>query len=145
MTLAIDTNVFVYAHYDLYPEHVKARRFLEDLMSRGEPFYLSWQVYYEYVRIVTHPKVHKKPCDARTAQNDMMVYLSRPQCRMLHESEDHAAVLTTILRSLPAARGNFIHDCHYAVLLKENGVTRIATADMDFRKFDFLDVINPVI
>ena len=38
-----------------------------------------------------------------------------------------------------------MHDCHYAALLKEHAVKEIATADSDFKKFDFLKVINPIL
>jgi predicted nucleic acid-binding protein len=34
-------------------------------------------------------------------------------------------------------------DTHPAYHLKQNGVTRLYTADRDFRRFDFLKVIDP--
>lgn len=33
---------------------------------------------------------------------------------------------------------------HIAALLRQHGVDRIYTADSDFRKFAFLEVINPL-
>ncbi|MBI2346815.1 MAG: hypothetical protein HYV03_08085 [Deltaproteobacteria bacterium] len=45
---------------------------------------------------------------------------------------------------LPSAKGNFVHDCHYAALLKEHAIDELATADADFKKFDFLKVLNPL-
>jgi len=35
-------------------------------------------------------------------------------------------------------------DAHLAVILRQHGVSGIHTADADVRKFDFLDVVNPV-
>jgi predicted nucleic acid-binding protein len=49
------------------------------------------------------------------------------------------------MAALPSARGNFLHDVRYAVLLREHGVRRICTADSDFKKFDFLDVMDPTV
>jgi predicted nucleic acid-binding protein len=36
-----------------------------------------------------------------------------------------------------------VPDAYLAALLKQNGVTRLYTADRDFRRFDFLKVIDP--
>jgi hypothetical protein len=46
-------------------------------------------------------------------------------------------------RRLPV-RGNAVPDAHLAAILKQNGVTRLYTADRDFRRFDFLRVIDPI-
>jgi predicted nucleic acid-binding protein len=41
-------------------------------------------------------------------------------------------------------RGNLVPDAHIATILRQHGVTRIYTADTDFLKFRFLEVINPL-
>lgn len=41
--------------------------------------------------------------------------------------------------------GNLVPDAHVATILHEHGVRRIYTADTDFRKFEFLEVINPLL
>ncbi|MBI2346814.1 MAG: VapC toxin family PIN domain ribonuclease, partial [Deltaproteobacteria bacterium] len=55
MALAVDTNIFIYAHFEEFAEHRATRTFLEGLLKRPDPYYLSWQVAYEYMRLVTHP------------------------------------------------------------------------------------------
>lgn len=40
-------------------------------------------------------------------------------------------------------RGNLVPDAHLAALLRQRGVPRLYTIDRDFRKFDFLEVIDP--
>jgi len=35
-----------------------------------------------------------------------------------------------------------VPDAHLATILQQHGRRRLCTADMDFRKFDFLEVIN---
>jgi uncharacterized protein len=145
MALAIDTNILIYAHFDQYPEHAKARDFLHKILSKPDAFYLGWQVYYEYLRLATHPKLHRVPLTSRRAAEDMKVYLGDPRCRVLVETESHENTIEDLLKNIPSARGNFLHDCHYAALLKEHAVGEIATADVDFKKFDFLKIINPVI
>ncbi len=145
MAVALDTNIFIYVHFDQYPEHEKAKSFLRQLFSLPDPFYLSWQVYYEYIRIVTHPKIHRLPLTVAQAIEDMRCYLEDSRCQMLVETENHQKVVKELFKEVPKARGNFIHDCHYAALLKEHSVQEIVTADMDFKKFGFLKVINPLV
>lgn len=145
MSLAIDTNIFVYAQFGLYPQHQAAHAFLKKRLSQALPFYISWQVFYEYIRITTHPRIHRVPLTAHQATLEISRYLEHPACKILQETSDHQRILLGILRKLPTATGNFLHDCHYAALLLENGITRIATADTDFKKFDFLEVIDPTI
>ncbi len=144
MALALDTNILIYAHFDQYPEHAKSRDFLRGLLLRPDAFYLGWQVYYEYLRLATHPRLHKIPLTSKRAAEDMRVYLGDPRCRVLVETESHQRTIEEILKKLPSARGNFLHDCHYATLLKEHAVDTIVTADTDFKKFDFLKVVNPL-
>lgn len=145
MASALDTNILIYAHMKDYPEHQQAYAFLQEFLGRSDPYYIGWQVCYEYIRLVTHPKVHRIPLTVREAIEDLRPYLCDPRCRILVETSEHLAVFETIMQTLPDAKGNFIHDCHYAALLKEHAVDQIVTADSDFRKFDFLKVINPLL
>lgn len=41
-------------------------------------------------------------------------------------------------------RANLVPDAHLAALLREHGVKVLYTHDRDFRKFDFLDVRDPL-
>lgn len=140
---AVDTNILVYAHFERYPQHTRARSFCEDELLGGNDFCLGWQVVYEYLRIVTHPKVHEKPLTAREALADLEPYLSSIHCHVLTHTPRHQEALSAVLASVPTIAGNLVHDCHYAALLTEHGVRRIYSADADFRKFPGLDVVDP--
>jgi predicted nucleic acid-binding protein len=41
-------------------------------------------------------------------------------------------------------RGNLVPDAHLAALLLQHGVKTLYTKDTDFRKFDFLNVRDPL-
>ena len=41
-------------------------------------------------------------------------------------------------------RGNLVPDIHLAALLRQHGVPVIGTHDRDYRKFDFLKVVDPI-
>lgn len=142
---ALDTNILIYAHFQQYEQHLKARAFIDFHASENTPVYLSWQICYEYIRIVTHPRIFVFPLTVQQAVKDLEPYLNQPFCQILGEQEGHIDTILKISKDAPFAKGNFIHDCHYAAVLKENGIKTIVTADMDFMKFKFLQVINPTI
>lgn len=144
MAIALDTNIFIYAHHEQFPEHSRVRSFFENLLKKPDSIYWSWQIYYEYLRIVTHSKVLVIPLSLSEAKGGLSSYLADSRFQILIETSDHASFFHEICVSLPSARGNFIHDCHYAALLKEHGIDQIVTTDMDFKKFDFLKIINPL-
>ena len=52
-------------------------------------------------------------------------------------------MLARTLSELPEIRGNVVHDLHTAVLMREQGISRICTRDTDFRRFPFLTVLDP--
>lgn len=58
-------------------------------------------------------------------------------------TEKHLAVLSQIAEELPNLRGNVVHDAHTAVLMREHGISQICTLDRDFRRFPFLEIIDP--
>lgn len=44
-----------------------------------------------------------------------------------------------------AVRGKLVPDAHLAAVLRQHGVVKLYTHDKDFWKFDFLQVIDPMI
>jgi predicted nucleic acid-binding protein len=40
--------------------------------------------------------------------------------------------------------GNLVPDAHIATILRQHGVRKLYTADTDFKKFGFLEVVNPL-
>jgi predicted nucleic acid-binding protein len=64
--------------------------------------------------------------------------------RVLSESERHAAVVRETLSVVPEVCGNLVFVMHTAVLMKEHGVREVYTRDMDFHRFPFLSVVDPI-
>lgn len=54
-------------------------------------------------------------------------------------AEDYASATSAL-----SVRGNHVPDAHLAVILREHGVRRLYSTDTDFRKFDWLEVIDPL-
>jgi predicted nucleic acid-binding protein len=64
---------------------------------------------------------------------------------MLVPTERHAGVLAEVLAEVPGVAGNLWHDAHTAVLMREHGIRRVCTRDIDFHRFPFLEPIDPLI
>lgn len=103
---------------------------------------LTWQTVMGYLRISTHASIFDEPLPHAVAQENMRSLMNRSHVRMLSEGPDFWDCYTEAAGQTPV-RGNFVADAHLAALLKQNGVVRLYTTDKDFRKFDFLKVLDP--
>ena len=70
--------------------------------------------------------------------------LESPYFSVLVPTARHAETLSQTLSELPQIRGTVIHDLHIAVIMRENRINRICTRDSDFRRFPFVEVIDPL-
>ena len=119
---------------------------MDFLKSREEDpylFCLTWPVLCGYQRIVTHPSIFRNPLDPVRAWANVRSLLAWPRVRVVGKEESFAKDFAQITEKL-AVRGNGVSDAHIAILLRQHGVNRIYSADADFRKFAFLEVINPL-
>jgi len=89
---------------------------------------------YEFLRVVTHPRVFDPPTDLDAAIEDLQALLDSPSLVMLGEGPAHFTALRQAVLS-GRATGNLVHDAHIAALLMENGVRDLWTADRDFSRF----------
>lgn len=139
----VDTNVLVYAVNQDSDFHEPCRRTLENCRSRAAPWYLSWPICYEFLRVSTHPKILPNPWSIDAAWNFLQRLLDSPSAGVLLPTAHHAALLSEIIAEVPRLRGNILHDAHTAVLMREHGIKEIYTRDMDFHRFPFLTVLDP--
>ena len=95
-----------------------------------------------YVRISTHPRVFSRPLTPDQAVSNVASLLRLPRVRTLAEAEDFLDVYREITGAFPV-RGNLVPDAHLAALLRQHGVRRLYTSDVDFHKFESLEVVDP--
>lgn len=140
--IALDTNILVYARRQETPHHLKARELLEGFAEGRQPWALAWPCVYEFLRVITHPRVFDPPTELAPALADLESLLDSPSLVMLGEGPAHLGFLRQAVMS-GRTTGNLIHDAHIVALLLENGVREIWTADRDFARFSGLRVVDP--
>ncbi|MBM4182944.1 MAG: PIN domain-containing protein [Gemmatimonadetes bacterium] len=99
---------------------------------------------YEFLRVVTHPRVFRRPWSAAESHTFLAALLSSPSVSVLSPTPRHAAVLAGVIGEVPLLAGNLLHDTATAVLMREHGIRRICTRDTDFHRFPFLEPIDPL-
>lgn len=139
---AVDSNILVYARRVEPREHPKAVSVLRDLVMGLEPWVLPWPCVYEFLQVVTHPRLFKPPTPIHEAWESIERLFDSPSSVMVSEGPRHKEILSRLVKS-HSLSGNLLHDAHIAALLLEHGVSEILTADEDFHRFRGLKVTNP--
>jgi uncharacterized protein len=144
MSYSIDTNILLYASDQESVYHDKAKRFMEGRGDDPDLLCLTWGTLMGYQRIATHPSIFRNPMSPQESWDNVERLLDLPRCRVIGEQEGFAEDFAELTRIL-VVKGNLVPDAHLATILRQHGVSKIYTVDTDFRKFDFLQVINPLI
>ena len=145
MRVFIDTNVFVYATYPQFPQHIACRDFLKECLTGSDAWYLSWGVIYEYLRVVTHPKLFGgEGLSFSGALENVLLFLSSSHVEILQETAEHVRTLQALEFEYQPLGGNILHDAHNVCLMREHNLSKIATVDTDFHRFKGIKVVNPL-
>jgi toxin-antitoxin system PIN domain toxin len=142
VSAALDVNTLLYASDEQSPFHERARVFLADRASGHDLLCIAWPTVLGYLRIATHSGVFAHPLTPAEAMRNVDALVGLPHVRLLAEEEGFWEVYQDVVRGLPA-RGNQVPDAHLAALLRQHGVQTLYTSDADFRRFDFLRIVNP--
>lgn len=140
----IDTNILIYAADRQSLEHGPCRELLESVRAQTTPWYLTWGIVYEFLRVSTHPRVLTRPFTSDQAWTFLHALFASPSLGMLSETDRHRHVAAEVFADVPGLEGNLVFDAHTAILMRENGIRTIYTRDADFNRFPFLDTVDPV-
>ena len=80
---------------------------------------------------------------AETAWGNVQQLLKLPRTRVIQETASFALDYAEVAQSA-GVYGNLVPDAHIATILRQHGVRKFYTADTDFKKFGFLEVLNPL-
>jgi toxin-antitoxin system PIN domain toxin len=142
VSFGVDVNLLVYASDLGSPHHAAARAFLEERTAGREIFCLAWVTAMSYLRIVTHPGILASPLQPAEALANLGALVDLPQVRMVSEKDGFLLAYAEVTGGEPL-RGKLVPDAHLAAILLQHDVRKLYTNDADFRRFSFLDVLNP--
>jgi toxin-antitoxin system PIN domain toxin len=140
---AVDTNILVYAHRVDSPWHAQADRAVAELAESRSSWAIPWPCLYEFLAIVTHPKIYQPPTPLRDALIQIDCWLESPTVVLLHEGEGFWDALRPVLER-SAIQGGAVHDARIASLCIRHGVKTLWSADRDFSRFPDLRTENPL-
>ncbi len=141
--IAVDTNVLVYAFRPEPPEHRSAVEAIDQLVSRGERWALPWTVVYEFLSVVTQPRIWRQPATPAQALTAIDAWTDRGRGLLLGEGPGHHATLDRLVSGTSIA-GSRVFDARVAATCLEHGVRELWSVDRDFSRFPDLRVVNPL-
>lgn len=140
--IALDTNVLIYAHHSQAPRHAATRALVSQLASSSVPWAIPWPCVYEFIKVVTHPRLFKTPTTLDDALAAIASLADAPAVVLLGDGPTHLNHLRRAAEDGQAI-GSVIHDAHVVALCLEHGVTELLSCDRDFRRFRGLTIRDP--
>lgn len=140
--IAVDTNVLVYASRIETEFHKSAAQLITQLAESERPWAIPWPCVYEYLRVVTHPRLFKRPSTQAEAIGGLNLLSGSPSLTFIGPGPLHFSALIDAAEQ-SGAKGNLFFDVHIAAICREHGITEILTMDRDFSRFSGVRVRRP--
>ncbi len=138
----IDLNILLYAHNIDSTHHVKARKWLEGVLSENEPVAFPWVVLLGFLRITSNVRVFRSPLTPEQAMSIIDEWLMQPMSKILQPGDEHWRILKALIID-SGTGGNLTTDAHLAAIAIENGC-ELCSTDNDFARFSKLNWTNPL-
>jgi uncharacterized protein len=138
----VDLNILLYAVNLDAPEHARAQSWWQQTLDADEMVGLAWLVVIGFIRISTNPRAFERPLSTDEAIGRVDTWLTRPNVRIVSESEQHWGILQRFLGQIGTS-SNRTNDAHLAALAISHGAT-LASCDSDFARFSGLRWENPL-
>jgi len=142
--IAVDTNILVYAHREDAPFHEVAIERVKRLAEGQAIWAIPWPCLYEFLTIVTHPRVYLPPTPLSRALDQVDAWLGSPTLTLLSEAPGHWATLCAVAAE-GRVEGGMFHAARVAAICRQHGVRELWSADRDYSRFAKLVVINPLL
>jgi hypothetical protein len=140
--ILVDANLLVYAHVKSSPRHAQSREWLDSKLNSHERVGLPWESLLAFLRLVTNPRVYKRPESRAQAWKQIEAWLDCASVWVPAAGERHREILADLLPELGGGP-NLVPDAHLAAIAIEHGLALCST-DGDFARFPGLRWENPL-
>ncbi|HZS46497.1 MAG TPA: type II toxin-antitoxin system VapC family toxin [Blastocatellia bacterium] len=139
----IDTNILVYCQLALSPFHQVAQARLKDFQTQGSSFWVSRQIFREYVSVMSRPGVVTGNIPIVSLTNDVRSFAMR--FNVAEDSSQTTVKWLSLIEQIPTA-GKQVHDANIVATMLTNGIQELLTHNVsDFVRFAGLVTVTPLI
>ena len=140
--IVIDANLLLYAYDTAFPEHGRARTWLEGVFSGQEVVGLPWQSISAFIRVHTDPRLPGQRFALEEAIEVVDQWLALPQVQPIEPGARFWPLFRKVLIE-GKVRGRLTSDAALAALTIEHAGV-LYTNDRDFARFPGLRWVNPL-
>lgn len=140
--ILVDANLLIYAGVDSFPQHERARQWLDGRLNDVAPVGLPWPSLLGFLRVTTNPRVFRRPAPLADAWRQVLAWLACERVWIPQATERHREILGGLFAA-PGVQANLVPDAHLAALAIEHGLV-LCTTDGDFARFAGLRRENPL-
>ena len=140
--ILVDANLLIYAHGARFPQHKRAKAWLDERLNGTAPVGLPWPSLLAFLRLVTNPRIFEHPETTAEAWKQIEEWLDCAPVWIPAPMERHRELLASILINQNIT-ANLVPDAHLAALAMEHGLVLCST-DGDFGRFPNLRWENPI-
>lgn len=140
--ILLDVNILVGAHRQDAEQHREIRSWLESALREPAGIAVSELALSGCLRVITHPKIFKKPTPLALALEFLEDFRARDEVHVLGPGPGHWKIFIDLCRR-GDARGNLVPDAFHAALAMELGCEWL-TLDRGFARFPGLKWRHPL-
>jgi toxin-antitoxin system PIN domain toxin len=140
--ILVDANLLIYASVDSFPQHERARRWLDERLNGAAPVGFPWASLLAFLRVTTNPRVFARPAMVSDSWRQVLAWLDCEPAWIPEPTERHPEILGELL-SGPGIQANLVQDAHLAAVAIEHGLILCST-DGDFARFPGLRWEDPL-
>lgn len=140
--ILLDVNILVSAHREDAEQHRQIKGWLQAALRQPPGVAVSELALSGCLRIITHPKIFKRPTPLLQALDFLEDFRSREEVHLLGPGAGHWKIFIDLCRR-GDARGNLVPDAFHAALAIELGCEWV-TLDRGFARFPSLNWRHPL-
>ena len=139
----LDANLLLYATFDVFPSHKKAREWLDGCLNADTRVGIPWESVTAFVKLASNPRVITPCLSVRHAWGQAQYWLACGNVWTPCATARHQALLSSLLQGTGITHKH-VADAHLAALAIEHGLI-LSSADSDFSRFSGLRYENPLV